>query len=166
MTFEPTNSLEVPLNENVSFPKEWENFLPIITRFYRDVARKVNDKDRAYYTDEEIVNSQKFYDDTNRQSFHNLYRKVIDCGALPNAGTKTVAHNIAGINNNWMFTRIYGTAREPAGAALRPFFIPLPNAGPSYQVELMVDTTNVNITTAVNLSAFTQSYVILEYWKA
>lgn len=164
MSFGPPNTYEPPLNENISFPEKWEEFLPFLTRINRDTAKKVNDKDRGYYLDEEILNAQKFFNAANRQTFHDIFRKVVDCGALPNTATKVVAHGITGIDNGWMFTRIYGTAREPAGAGLRPFFIPLPNSG-AYQVEVMVDTTNINITTIANLSAFTQTYVVLEYWK-
>lgn len=165
MTYGPPNSLEPSLNENLNVPDTWENTASFNTTLFRKQARKINGKDQGYYLDEEITNDQRFFNAANRQTFHYIFRKVIDCGALPNAALKQVAHGIAGIGNGWMFTRIYGTAIEPAGAAPRPYYIPLPNAGANYQVELMVDTTNVNITTVANLSAFTQSYVILEFWK-
>jgi len=165
MTYNPQHTLEPQLNENISFPREWDEFLNFNTKLIKTISRKVNSKDRGDYLDEEIVNDQRFFNAANRQTVHNIFRKVVDCGALPNAGLKQVAHGLVGIDNNWFLTRIYGTAQEPAGVAPRPYFIPLPNAGPNYQVQLMVDTTNINITTAVNLAAFTQSYVILEFWK-
>jgi len=164
MTYGPVNSLEPPLNENLNVPDSFENTPEFNTKTFRQHARKINVKDSGFYVDEEIINDQRFFNTVNRQIFHTIFRKVVDCGALPNTALKQVPHNIAGIGNGWMFTRIYGTAREPAGAAPRPFFIPLPNSG-NYQVELMVDTTNINITTVANLSAFTQTYVILEFWK-
>lgn len=165
MTYQPTNTLEPPLNENISFSEEWDDFSELNTRWNREIARKVNKKDQGYYLDQEILNDQKFFDAANRQQLQAIFRKVVDCGALPDTATKQVAHGIVGIGNAWMFTRIYGTAREPAGVAPRPYFIPIPNVG-AYQVEIMVDTTNINITTVANLSAFTQTYVVLEYWKA
>ena len=165
MTFAPINSLPYQVPENIVFSEDQDQLLIQLTDYHRKIAKASNSKDVGQYALNEVLNGQTYFT-ANVQKFTNVYRKVIECGALPNAALKQVAHGIAGIGNAWMFTRIYGTAREPAGVAPRPYFIPLPNAGPNYQVELMVDTTNINITTAVNLSAFAYSIVVLEYIKA
>ncbi len=80
---------------------------------------------------------------------------------MANTGTTNIAHNITGINNNWSFTRIYGVAFSPVATR----WIPLPNGGPAFEVQLDVDATNINITTTANLTAFTSSTVILEFFK-
>lgn len=133
-------------------------------KFLEDAAMMINRKDTGQYDLNEHIINQEYFGATPQKT-RSIYRKVIECGTLPNAGTTTTAHNIIGIGNNWMMTRIYGTAREPAGAGLRPFFIPLPNGGVGRPVEIMVDQTNIYLTSAVNLAAFTYSIVILEYFK-
>lgn len=163
--YKPDFSLEPALNENLDFSPKPEEFLRQFTELYRQIARKVNAKDRGFYWNQEIINDQRYYLTGDPQKFHTIFRKVVPFGALPNTALKQVAHGITGIGNGWMFTRIYGTAIEPAGAGARPFYIPLPNSGPNYQVELMVDNTNINITTIANLSAFTTTYIVLEFWK-
>ena len=62
MTFLPSNTLQVPLDENVSFSIDPIQFNEQITRRYRDIAREVNNKERAIYPlATEILNSQKFF---------------------------------------------------------------------------------------------------------
>jgi len=162
MTFSPNNTLEVPLQENVSFSSDYSQFIIQITKYYRDIARKVNDKERAFYPLElEILNSQKFFTTGDPQKYRTVFRKVINTGVLPNAGIKNIAHNIITPTSSWLFVNIYGFARNPT----TPRWIPMPNGGPTYQVQLDVTATNVNITTTANLTAFTDSYVVLEYLK-
>ena len=85
---------------------------------------------------------------------------VINFGALPNAGTKSVPHNIP-INGSYTFTRIYGAASDTTGLN----YIPLPYASPTAanNIELNLDATNVNIITGSNRSNFNITYVIVEY---
>lgn len=167
-----TSSSIVPfqIQENKAFPKEWEKFWPLFMDFYQKISKSSNSKDIGLYEPIELLNGQKYYyptppADKNPNTKREVYRKVIECGILPNAGTTVIAHGIVGIGNTWMFTRIYGTAREPAGVAPRPYFIPIPNGGVTRPIEIMVDTTSINLTTTVNLSMFTYSIVILEYVK-
>ncbi len=100
-----------------------------------------------------------------------VFRKVIAFGALPNAGTKSVAHGIdtlpQDLPNNYIgfsFTRIYATATDP----VNELYIPIPYASnvAANVIEINVDATNVNITTASNKTAYTITYVVLEYIKS
>ena len=163
MSFAPEFSAGNYVPENYEIPTDKTQLQDFLKRTLEQHARFINRKDMGQY---EIVETQvnQTYPGNTPQSKELIYRKIVATGTLPNAGTTTIAHNIAGINNNWFFTRIYGTAIEPAGAGLRPFFIPMPNAAP-YTVSIMVDTTNINITTAANLSAFMTSFVVLEFYK-
>lgn len=84
-----------------------------------------------------------------------LYRKTIDFGSLPNATYKEVAHNISNLNT---IVNVYGSAIRSDKTSL-----PLPYTGSNY-IELYVNDTEVNITTASDRSLF-NGYVTLEYTK-
>ena len=89
-----------------------------------------------------------------------VYRKVISCGALPNATSKSVAH---GISSPTWFLPFSGSASTAAGA-----YLPLPHppsTNVNQSITVSVDGTNVNIATGIDRTADTSSYVILEYTK-
>jgi hypothetical protein len=165
MTSSPNNSLAFEIQENITFSKDQDQFLKQITDVYQKTARASNSKDVGTYELTELINGQKFFKTQGPSDAwgvkNQIYRKVIECGALPNAGTTTTAHGLTGVNNNWMFTRVYGVARDPANV----IFITLPNSG-AHQVDVFVDATNVYLTTVADLTAFSYSFVVLEYWKA
>jgi len=130
-----------------------------------NMALALNLKDSGYYVGQEFVNGQIFSPASGSSSvddYRQVFRKVIECGALPNAATKAVAHNIT-ITSGFNFTRIYGTATNPSTS-----FIPLPYSSSTLNenIKLEVDATNVNITTAINYSAYTTTWVVLEYLKS
>lgn len=84
-----------------------------------------------------------------------LYQKTIDCGALPNTTTKSVAHNIS--NADMIFIQC-GFAYASTGS-----IIPIPYGS---QVLLEIaKADNIKITTTSNYSAYTNSYVIVRYTK-
>lgn len=87
-----------------------------------------------------------------------IYRKVVDCGTLPNATTKTVSHGISGID--WV-VRVWGTAKATS-------WIPLPwvDKDSSGQcLEVIVDSGDIRLITSNNYSGYTSSYVTIEYTK-
>jgi len=144
----------------------------LFIRLYRninDIAMQVNRKDSAVYGLDEFVCGQTFFPNPAYRSGsavnpkpRQVYRKVVNFGTLPNAGTTNVAHGLT-INNTYSFTRIYGAASDQAGSV----YIPLPFSSPTLNqnISLSVGTTNVTITTGINMSAFTVTYVVLEYMK-
>lgn len=134
---------------------------------YNNTANVVNLKETGYYITTEIVNSQFWFNPNvtsiDQSLFRNAFRIVVNFGALPNAGTKTVAHNIQnffGGIGSW--TRIYATSTSPTSAG-----IPIPYASPvlNENISINVDDTNIYITTAIDYSSFTKTYVVLEYLK-
>lgn len=132
------------------------------------LALSTNDKDIGIYPVTEFVNGQKYFSSQDRSSSQyqrQVFRKVIDFGALPNAGTKSVAHGIT-TQATYVFTRIYATATDP-GATDVTGSIPLPYSSPTLNqnIALNIDNTNVNIVTAIDYSAYTECYVVLEYVK-
>jgi len=148
-------------------------FKELLVRLFQNtnnMALAVNGKDAGIYHTDEFVNGQTFFPNPNLNSMsgskpteRQVYRKVINFGALPNNATKTVAHGLT-INSSYSFTRIYGAATNVANG----FYIPLPYASSTASdiIELLVDNTNVNLKTVSDMSAYTTCYVILEYLKS
>ncbi len=146
-------------------------FKELIVRLYQNMnlsATAGNTKDAGIYDTEEFVNGQSFFPSTATNSSVNsapirrqVFRKVINFGALPNNTTKSVAHGLI-VTSGYTFTRIYGCASTPS-----TIFIPLPYAsGTSADIiELFVDGTNVSIKTGADKTTYTVCYVILEYLK-
>jgi hypothetical protein len=93
-----------------------------------------------------------------------LYEKTIDFGRMPNMTTKSVAH---GISNLRFVYEIRGVTILESGSPHTT--IPLPNvvaesANFSYQSQISVDPTNVNIVTSRDRSEW-NAYVTLRYTK-
>lgn len=85
-----------------------------------------------------------------------VYRKVINFGALPNNTAKSVAHGLTG--SFTIFNRLmYATNKTN--------FLNL-NEGVGTSDNLYTTEANVVFNTALNRSAFTTSYVTIEYIKA
>jgi hypothetical protein len=147
-------------------------FKELLVRLYQNVnliATVLNTKDTGYYDVLEFVNGQIYFPDpalnstsSTSPSYRQVFRTVVNFGALPNTGSKSVAHNIPDINDGVTFTRIYATASDTTDFD----YIPIPYASVSGDdVELSVDATNVTITTASDRTAFNITYVVLEYLK-
>lgn len=145
-------------------------FKELLVRLYQNLnvmSVVINNKDSALYTTQEFVNGQLFFQNpaltsqtTSTPALRQVIRLVINFGALPNTGTKSVAHGLT-INNSYTFTRIYGCASDTTGLN----YIPLPYASPTLvnNIELRVNSTNVVVTTGSNRSNFNVCYIILEY---
>lgn len=91
-----------------------------------------------------------------------IYRKVIDCGSLPNNTTKQIAHNISNIER---------TIKCTGSAQYGTYFLDLPymaisngSISGSNSIGITADTTNVNIITGSNRTSWS-AYAILEYTK-
>lgn len=145
-------------------------FIELLVRLYQNInniATALNIKDSGYYITQEFVNGQLFFPNpllnsstAQEAGFRQVWRLVIDFGALPNTAAKSVPHNLI-INSGVTFTRIYGAASDTTGFN----YIPLPYASVSGidDIQLDVDATNVIITTASNRTNFNVCYVVLEY---
>lgn len=142
----------------------------LFVRLYQNLnkmAYSLNLADKGFYNTLEFVNGQLFFPNPNLNSltstmptFRNVYRKVINWNKpLPNAGSDTMPHGIP-ITPKTTFTRIYGVANNPSNS-----FIPLPfvSFNGTANIEVSADATNVTIKTNSNRSAYTQTYIVLEY---
>jgi hypothetical protein len=150
-----------------------EEFRLLLVRLYQNVnsiALVLNIKDSAIYNTSQFVNGQLFFPNPALTSatpqtpeFRQVYRTVVNFGALPAAGTIQQPHGIT-CSITTSFTRIYGVATKPTATFE---YIPIPYSSASTiadNLELSVDDTYVYITTGgFNYSAYTITYVVLEY---
>ena len=88
-----------------------------------------------------------------------IYRKVVDCGALPNTGKKQIAH---GIKNVEMFVGYSAIATNGETTFFLSLASPVTAAANIYVIE---SGANIEIMTGNDRSSFTTCYVTLEYTK-
>lgn len=171
--FIPTSQVwEIAQLQEVDVTKP--EFKELLVRLYQQVnniALSLNVKDSARYHTGEFVNGQVFFPNpaldstsTTTPTERQVYRKVINFGALPGAGvTKPMPHGLA-MNSGFTFTRIYGAASNTAGN----LYIPLPYAssGLNNGVELWVDANDIRIRAQDNRAAYTVCYIVIEYLKS
>ena len=90
------------------------------------------------------------------------FRKVIDFGALPNNSEKPIAHGIA-FDSAFTMTGLYATTTNPTTLNYRP--IPYVSDDATELITLRADGANVYIETFKNQTAFTRTFVVLQYLK-
>lgn len=108
------------------------------------------------YSTSEIDTGKKWIDTKQ------VYQKVIDFGALPDSTTKTVAHGISTIET-LINTSIIGNNTTSHDRIIVPTGgnIVITNQG----MKVIIDNTNINITSYIDYSDYNSCYVILEYTK-
>lgn len=170
-SFLPTTQIWDP-SELYAVDINSQQFKELLVRMYQNLnnmAISLNLKETGYFPLQEFVNGQLYFPNPALNSstglyptFRQVFRTTINFGALPNTGTKSVAHNIT-VNAGTTFTHIYATASDTTGFN----YIPIPYSSPvlANNIELSVDATNVNITTGSNRSNFNICYVVLELIK-
>lgn len=89
-----------------------------------------------------------------------LYEKTVDCGALPNATSKQVAHNISNID-----TIIYVGGIAYAGSNFYPLPFVQVSGGNVQGVRINASSTNIIILSSYDVSSLTSSYITLRYTK-
>ena len=91
-----------------------------------------------------------------------LYQKTVDCGALPDATEKSVAHGISNVKRIISFS---GSAFRSSDSENIPVPTVYANNNLTSLVKLSADATNVKMRTTGNQSAYSESYVTLQYTK-
>lgn len=137
----------------------------LVIRLYQNLntmALVLNQKESGVYGLIDFVTSAQYFPNpnTDNQNARSVIRTVVDFGALPNTGTKTVAHKIP-FNAGYTLTRLYGAATDTTG--LNYIAIPYASTVLANSVELRVNNTNVVITTGSNRSNFDICTVVIEY---
>ena len=92
-----------------------------------------------------------------------LYRKVVDFGQLPNATTKSVAHNI---NNLDFIVNAWAVAKRIDNGDITYFPINQARAD-TYEnsIGLYLSQNNISIQTGIDRSNTNITYVVIEYTK-
>lgn len=144
----------------------------LLIRMYQNLnlmSQVLNTKETGYYDNafNDFVDGNIWFPNPSLSSsssttptFRPALLAVINFGALPNTGSKSVAHGIT-CTTATTFTKIYATASDTTGLN----YIPIPYASPTLanNIELKVDSTNVTIITGSNRTNFNVCYVVLEY---
>ena len=89
-----------------------------------------------------------------------IYRKVVNFGALPNTTTKSVAHGVVGAT---YFVTVTGVAYNSGTTISLPITQGWPTAAGGVGID--TDATNVNIISGGNLSSYATCFITLEYTK-
>jgi hypothetical protein len=87
-----------------------------------------------------------------------IYRKTVDCGALPMSGFKEIAHGIINIDRVY---RIEGIAY--LGDLAIPFPAVYPNSGQESNIGCDATLTNIRFVVGTNRSNITTSFVTVFY---
>lgn len=145
-------------------------FKELIVRLYQNignVTQVINNKDTGIYNTAEFVCGQVYFPNPTPiadqpNDFRQVYRKVINFGGLPNAATKTVAHNIINADG-FSVTRIYGASTDPT----HRLYIPLPFISCKLgTIALWATSTDIVVDCcAFDGTDYTITYVIVEYLK-
>jgi|TARA_R100000501_G_C2565811_1_gene74632 hypothetical protein len=163
-TGNPTNLL----SENYIIPEDESEKDLKLRQYLNNIATATNTKDSGIYDGTETITGQRFLptfssDTGSNATYRSVFRIVVDTGALANTGTTSIAHGIT-TQASYSLVKMYGAATDP-GASTWTAVLPLPYAHPTAanNIALDADATNINITTGSNRSAFTRSFVVLEY---
>ena len=156
------------LQESHIFPEDNPGEHDVKLRQYlNDISSAVNTKDSGLYTDEEVITGQQFLPtfsttESSSLNYRDVFRKVIDFGALPNAAIKSVVHGID-ITSDYSLVKLYGAATIP-----NVNMIPLPYSDVGAlinNISLQIFPTVVTIQTGTNRSTYTRCFVVVEYIK-
>lgn len=146
---------------SIDFSGKEELFRDTLDNTYKRIANSVNTRTNGLFQPREVGNSEQYFTPNDPQVQRNVYRMTVDFGALPNTGTKTVAHGIT-FTSTFAATHIYAAATDPVNL----LYIPIPYASATgNDIELLINATNVVIITNSNRSNFTICYVVIEYCK-
>ena len=150
------SSLQNQLPISIELPEDTTDFRNRINDLYQKIATAVNSKEGGLYVPEEKITNQQYFDSTDTQVLKNVYRMVVDFGALPNTTSKSVAHNIDW-DTDYNLTRSYGASTDPVAEEA----LPIPNDG----ILLLINSTDVIVTTTSDRSSFTETTIVVEYTK-
>ena len=170
-----TSNFELGEIGNLEQDAKTKELLVRLYQYVTNITNAVNLKTTGYYLLTEFVDGNVFFKDptlnpstaATTPQFRNEYRIVVNFGALPNGGTKSVAHNII----DWATistlkgTKVTVAATDTTGKKM----ITLNYYDGTNLAYFNLDVTNVNITTVNGVANFFQNYdnviVIIEYLK-
>ncbi len=150
--------------EAIDISTNSDEFKQLVIRLAQQVnnqAIRLNEKDHGILSLESYGCCKQIFPEIVGGNLRGIARTMIDFGALPNAATKVVAHNIT-TNADTRWTYIYAVATN----SLNQDGVPIPFAdagGVTGNIQLRVTNTFVEIQTTTNWTAYDKTYVYLEY---
>lgn len=153
--------------------QEFKEFIVKLTKTIDRITRALNLKETGIYAESEFVcgnvyphNPALTLSTSQTASKRNSFRKFYTITTpLPNPGVTVnplvIPHGLT-IDNNWSLIHIYGSANDQVNHIYRPLGYPSTLALP---IEIWVDVTNIYIRTLNNCSAYTLTYICLEFLK-
>lgn len=160
MTISTNEELEAFVPSYDIIPEDWPHARQFLVEHLKRISNALNVREIGWFlTEQSLAGKNLFRTDESNDQFRSILRIVINFGALPNAGTKTVAHGLT-IDANFSIVNMWLGATDPVnfvGFGLSYFSIA---AG---DIKLSYDVNNVIVTTASNYSAYTTTYVVMEY---
>lgn len=126
------------------------------------MAQQVNSREIGMFDPTQInVNGQQYFPNReNPQDYRGGLRRFIYYDQpLPAAGSVSIPHNIP-VTATTTFTGIRGVTNIPGSSGL-----PLPFASPTTanNISLEVTATDVILTVGTNRSAYTRTYIIIDF---
>ena len=168
-----TPEFEPPFNfisEVFLFPEQFnDDFRLQLRKYLNDIVISLNVKETGFYIENEVPTGGLFIptfstDTPSNVTYRPMFRVVVDFGALPNNSTKSVPHGIT-TTQDYSIIRLNGAATDP-GATTITEAIPIPFVSTNpLQVVLTMDATNINITTGMDRTNFTRTFIVIEYIK-
>lgn len=144
-----------------AIPQKWEESRDFLVEALKLITNALNVREIGFFLEEQLVSGQQFIPATAGGELRDVFRKVINFGALPNTATKSVPHGIT-VDDNFTLVHLYASATKPTVAYSA---IPIPYASPTTadEIAINIDSTNINITTGSDRTAYTRCYVVIEY---
>ena len=143
-----------------------DEFKEFIVRLYQEVNKHaifINQKDHGIYSIEQYGSCKQYFPVVTGGNFRGIARTALPFTFAGNSpGTVTVPHGIT-FNAD---TRVVLTQCE-ANDPTAPLNIPIPfvdvTGGGAGNIERYMDNTNVYIVTAIDYTAYTDNFIVIEY---
>lgn len=125
-----------------------------------------NEADKVYATKEEakeryVVGGEVLIGEWVEDGVtYNLFRKVVDCGEMPNAGTKTVPH---GITKYHRITHIFGSINKSDNSNTLP--LPFAATSANYNIYIAVGKSNITLQPGSDRTGYFAK-VVVEFTRA
>ena len=91
---------------------------------------------------------------------YDLFRKVVDCGEMPNAGTKTVPH---GITKFHRIVHIFGSINKSDNSNTLP--LPFAATSANYNIYIAIGKTNITLQPGSDRTGYLAT-VVIEFARA
>ena len=140
------------MNEKIVDVQQLTNFKKEADKVY---ATKEEARER-YVVGEEILIGEWVENGVT----YDLFRKVVDCGEMTNAGSKTVPH---GITNFYKITHIFGSINKADNSNTLP--LPFAATSANYNIYIAVGRSNITLQPGSDRTGYIAT-VVIEFARA